>query len=320
MLNDDLWVIPSEPQVYSLARYLKDPVPNREKGDEILKNLTSVDAISMEFVSHFFACCQYIAQNQSSSSVSSSKTDDASSLANKTLNKIELIQAKGGLNSDDQGVEMRMVRNNSRSSEGSSSGFEDEGSEKSSSPQERLEKLQKFKMEDQYFEGKLVSPMKKAWLAIMRIDGGFGQLLGASLSKGLDGTKSWIASYLVWNRNTSVFMKNGIKNAIDDLKALIERLHPTELQDEYAIHFIIEALDCLYQKNNRFIQEGNASTKDLLGGEVQQKALMDLLGTLIPLHCGHNGWPSELEMEMISSWFEAIETVISGSNKNISMV
>lgn len=314
ILNDNLWTIPSEPQEYSLARYLKDPVPNREKGELLLKDFSSSDFISQEFVAHFCACCNYVAQNQSTSS--NPKPEENVSLASKTLSKIELIQAKGGLPGDEQGIEMNLVRNNSRSSE-ESSGMEEETNEKSSSPQERLERLQKFKMEDQFFEGKLVSPMKKAWLAIMRIDGGFGQLLGASLARGLDGTKSWLASYIVWNRNTSAFMKNGTKSAIDDLKTLTQSLHKTELEHEYAIQFIIEALECLYQCNVRFASEGCHALNSLAGSD---QGFQDLLGTLIPLHCGHNGWPSDFELEMVSSWFEALEVVKIQSQSNSSLV
>ena len=201
-----------------------------------------------------------------------------------------------------------------------------------------------------------LTPMTKVWLCLARLDGGSGQLLCQSMRWGIDGVRSWLASYIIWNASVghdSFLPSNRVnfQRTISDLKSLIDQIHPIELKNDSMVVFIQKSLVCIDARqqhyshlyatdrltvnsdvkgvvsdnmgssSSRSIQVDNSSNKGYqicrnvciietiqsIKSFIFKEAQVDQsrLGYLIPLHCGHNGWPSNHEINILVAFIKS---------------
>lgn len=124
----------------------------------------------------------------------------------------------------------------------------------------------------------------------------------------------------------------GLLRAIADLEQLSQRYYAVELGHESAVSFLIGALRAILRKCQRveqyWQQHHLPSLNDLEGNrrspafqssslslptscttghldEVQRVDWLshpDVLGHLLPLNCGHNGWPADAHMDQVTKW------------------
>lgn len=390
----------SEPAMYRVARYSKGPLPNAHQSEQWLLTLTnSSKPIPMEFITHFYACCIYIAEkaaHRQSQHLNRQKNANASTSgvnrgAFSTLTKIEMVQRKGGYCDEtstqsqtkntrvlvaDGPVEDSLQESliNEESEDGDSQrSFTNSTATPVADNQDqispeylyrlmrrlRMDELLSFKVENQSFHGQPVDPFQKAWYAILRVDGGFGQFLGQAVIRQLDALKCWVLSFVLWNHDElhAISSKSygrpviTATEAAEDIRKLREELHAEELQDDSALLFVQRGLLALAHRNSSIAEgkiimeesvsksgrdvESNLAVQPMAsygstGGiccdsdglcrpEILLRGVTDkrcckseavsidhlsttMLGKLLPLTCGHNGSPSVIELNGITSW------------------
>jgi len=134
--------------------------------------------------------------------------------------------------------------------------------------------------------GVQLSVLEKVWVVLGRTDGGCGELLGQAVAKGYDGVRNWACCFLIWSARATPDVllprsRTDLKQTISSLRELMN--NPTnELDDDPTLKFIIDGLEVLLLRLE--------ATKHLTDTMDSQMQLCDI-GSLIPLHCGHNGWP-----------------------------
>jgi hypothetical protein len=126
------------------------------------------------------------------------------------------------------------------------------------------------------------TPIQRIWTSLMRLNNGCGQLLGQSVGKGVDDIRAFLSCMLVWR--DGAWPDSSIPDScttpaqcLEDLRRLVEA-YPSVLGHNSSIQFVINTLEAVI---SRLVE-----TEEAKGEEKT-----NFLGTLITLHCGHNGWP-----------------------------
>ena len=131
-----------------------------------------------------------------------------------------------------------------------------------------------------------LTAIEKVWVALLRIDGGNGQLLGQVVGRGHDELRTWIACLLTFSHNSardpslpggSRSMKEGL---LEVKRVIKEQTIPMEIGIFSALQFVIHCMEAMTIR-------------------LDACAVDPSLGLCLPLHCGHNGWPSEHTLEIM---------------------
>jgi hypothetical protein len=291
------------------------------------------------------------------------------------------------------GIASALIRNNSMDS----SITDNNSNNNNNNKKMRLEDYLNMKLTDKYFEGKPLNPFKKVYAVLFRTDNGCDYLLGSAFTRGLDFFQSWITCYLCWNgrniikspsyipvitpppksgggaskssnKDIGKFFKRTVLHCIQDLKQIMEELHPNVLSACNELIFIIKALEILFAKNAyfsggeevHFHGSSSAASSSVYGksksvygdddrdddleasvplrasprstaaghpgdrshppSQQRQKSVnwekclqsegtflttadaKPILGDLLPLHTGHNGWLHSPDLKLMKAW------------------
>ena len=178
-------------------------------------------------------------------------------------------------------------------------------------------------------EASHLSPVEKVWLIIARTDGECGQLLGQAVVEKYDGIRAWVLSYMV--RHIALFdtlpataagRRNSSRKAsgIDIATPVTSPAASPLDQQTNHFFFLCIALELFQLKRNEICRHQHLPAAagyrmDFLPRTPPNSSNMrPTIGRLIPVHCGHNGWPSSDEMSQFSECFSEIEFVQDGDS------
>jgi len=146
-----------------------------------------------------------------------------------------------------------------------------------------------------------LSPLERAWMLMCRTDGGSGSSLIQAWCNGVNGIRAWLCSAVVWSARAAVYKDYERSKATSqfvsfgqvskELHTMIYKLHPgnNSLAQISSLCFVQEAFALLATRTSGTdIPEGQGP---LLGPN---------LGLLVPVDCGHNGWPGNVSLQAIS--------------------
>eukprot|EP01041_Mallomonas_annulata_P010249 gene10249-21380_t len=156
---------------------------------------------------------------------------------------------------------------------------------------------------------------ERAWVIIARTDGACGELLGQAFSKGFDSLRKWLCCMLYWSARSSpdVLLPRGktdLQGTVMALKELVEVRYKHEMRNDKTIHFLLEGLEALYTRQE--ILKREADSQDVL-------TQMRDTGHVIPLHCGHNGWPGNAAVGSLIRMLNIVNFEVSvDSSPNMS--
>eukprot|EP01033_Poteriospumella_lacustris_P006933 gene6933-4997_t len=127
-------------------------------------------------------------------------------------------------------------------------------------------------------------------------------------------SRTWMASFIVWNHgDTLALVDEGdpmaeIRRAISDLEFLTQVAHANEFRGSHEVNFVIKALRVLFKRNQYcFGHPPSSSSSSAASSEIDPFSHQHAktVGKLIPLACGHNGWPEDDDMKEISKWLQS---------------
>lgn len=138
-------------------------------------------------------------------------------------------------------------------------------------------------------------------MLLCRTDGGSGSSLIQAWCHGVNGIRAWVCSAVVWSARTAVFKDYERSKASSlflsfgqvskELQSMIGKLHPgnNSLSQISSLCFVQEAFALLATRVSGVdIPEGQGP---LLGPK---------LGLLVPVECGHNGWPGKAALQAVN--------------------
>lgn len=173
------------------------------------------------------------------------------------------------------------------------------------------------------------------WLLLAKAYGGCGQFLGQACAQGVDGIVTWVCVYLIYHENNTV--ADVYYGAADnDTESLIRQCHQLMTMQEFSqlsvplqndLTFVVEALKgfvgrrhalqtgsrtCLHRHGNplkigpsldAFYEFAARLVKwqklDCVSNPLSAISTTNDVGTLIPVHCGHNGWMADVNVSQV---------------------
>ena len=287
VIGDSTWLTVSMPRQYGLADFHGQAVPNTAEGggalsDQLLSAAGEGDALIEPFFAHLMACLQHVHRQYDEALLRDRKF--RSSDEGQTVDNTDApMDFDDDLCVDEDGVEMtEEAVANSLGSPISGRG----------------------------------RPYLRFYMTLARIHGGSGQLLGGALRHGLDGLRCWICSYIIWSSRSRPDVELpshslSLTLAISELNLLAEKDFSAELARDDSVSFIIKALEVVAKRGAdcaNGAQTGLAVASTCVASQVEDRdeALCgfgaDLgVGFVIPLHSGHNGWPTAQQLSGLRS-------------------
>eukprot|EP00602_Paraphysomonas_sp_CaronLab_P001552 CAMPEP_0185031342 /NCGR_PEP_ID=MMETSP1103-20130426/18760_1 /TAXON_ID=36769 /ORGANISM="Paraphysomonas bandaiensis, Strain Caron Lab Isolate" /LENGTH=795 /DNA_ID=CAMNT_0027566839 /DNA_START=592 /DNA_END=2979 /DNA_ORIENTATION=+ len=315
--------------------------------------------ITEEFVEHFAACCVNISRRASAEEISRSRSrcQPEADIARTNTSVTTSLEINGsGDDSDDEGVYFHPTTDIAGSTFPEAQEMESSVTTMIEAPRPSNNEPLSGQDRSVYPHNKWVqmevhcsksitdssmSMVEKFWLALSRADGCCGELLGQSVSHGLDGIRAWVACYVIWGGNTGSSdarvasfdtclpsSRTSVERAVQDMKVLIAQLRDSHQQPpgsesptipslydppvDACMLFIAEAMEVM------LIQQQQIASGDIRGlhlDGVSHLLLEDTtetmknarcrarlkLGQLISVHCGHNGWPHRDELNLLAN-------------------
>lgn len=133
---------------------------------------------------------------------------------------------------------------------------------------------------------------KKMWSVISNVQAEHGHKLGASVARGYDSFRSWLCSFCVWQQE---LVLEANRSNLDSSLEILSSLNINE-GDTCSNHifmcyqFVMLCLRLIVAKRS----------------EIFLPKLVHSVGKLIPVHCGHNGWLTEVELKCYESWLDGM--------------
>ncbi len=201
-----------------------------------------------------------------------------------------------------------------------------------------------------------LTPHTKLWVALARIDGGSGQLLGQAARAGYDGFRAWLCSMIVWSAagratpDSSLPRKRStLQQAVAELSEILAENESEFLGTKVEVTFVRDALQAVARRTEAPLSSRGSGAARRVGhrggeeeeevGDLEENAQLNgsgrpassvstphsrcceqpvmmassahsscshisnsagmtsaspapHVGHVVPLHCGHNGWPS----------------------------
>jgi len=139
-----------------------------------------------------------------------------------------------------------------------------------------------------------LAPIDRVWVALLRMDGGCGQLLGQIVAKSYDEVRAWLACLVLYTDKCAVDESrppsaSSPAEAVAQLRRLRE-LYPAALSDSPALDFVMDVLDAVLKR-------------------VAAAVDAPVPGTLLSLHCGHSGWPRPSVLDVLQRKIAALPDV-----------
>ena len=148
-------------------------------------------------------------------------------------------------------------------------------------------------------------PLEKYWIALARLNGSCGQLLGQAIGAKHchDSVRSWLCCLLVWEP-TAKFdgqlpsSSTNLQTCLKELTELVD-LYPESLKEDTAVQFILHTL-----RHIRMYLDDLASSKSSLITKASSTNTPLENTSLISLHCGHNGWPNYDSLDAMANFIK----------------
>ena len=143
--------------------------------------------------------------------------------------------------------------------------------------------------------------MSSLWTSLNRINGGGGYTLSHVAPRGYDAMRVLICNLIIWHNatlgNSSTNVLSSLDAAILELEAILAKYNPN--------HTLITTQDISFLiRGFRVVQHraiGNAQyIKTHFPNLAETNGIYNAVGSCIPLSCGHNGWPSEAALAVLT--------------------
>ena len=147
-----------------------------------------------------------------------------------------------------------------------------------------------------------LSPLERAWMLLCRADGGSGSSLIQAWCHGFGGLRAWVCSVVVWSARAAVYKDYekskaaslfvGLGQVSKELSTMIHKQQPgasSALSQLSSLVFVQEAFAMLATR---------AAATDIPEG--QGPLLGHKLGLVVPVDCGHNGWPGKPALQAVT--------------------
>ena len=138
---------------------------------------------------------------------------------------------------------------------------------------------------------------EKAWMILARTDGGTGQSLIQAWCGQYDGIRAWICSVLVWLARGPKY-SNPQFLSLEETATKIGNLLDPNLSRQGDTNSNAIAHSSLEFIRNALLLLSTRS-KDLHVVDKHGIAVPKRFGNIIPLHCGHNGWPGKVSLQAL---------------------
>ena len=140
------------------------------------------------------------------------------------------------------------------------------------------------------------------WMSLARIDGGGGYCLSHVIAKGYDVLRAWLCDMVVWNSHLlgiadrSINTIGTLQASIADIEAKLPSLVlvgcPITVDD---VEFLLRGLKLLLGRSKMKVKlSDNIDISE--SGRLQAD-----IGKVVPLNCGHNGWPAPLALAALTN-------------------
>lgn len=132
---------------------------------------------------------------------------------------------------------------------------------------------------------------RNIWSVVANIHSEHGHTLGASVQRGYDVFRSWICCFCVWQEQLVLGAQSNLGQSLHVLESYrSEDLETIPDQSCACLKFVLLSLRLIESKRP----------------EAFMAKCAPYLGQLIPVHCGHNGWPSDTELKSYDIWLNSL--------------
>lgn len=187
-------------------------------------------------------------------------------------------------------------------------------------------------------------PLEKVWIALARLDGNCGELLGQAASSRhcLDRIRSWICCLMTFSQNA--VLDSSLPRCRTDLETCIRELqdlvstYPRDLANDSSIQFVSGSLLALSSRLESIRETSGAIAGSYYSGISRRDIEMatpsssqgsygtdtpsglSSCGCLISLHNGHNGWPDAGDISAFCELLRksGLDIHLSGSSSSSS--
>eukprot|EP00602_Paraphysomonas_sp_CaronLab_P013816 CAMPEP_0185041582 /NCGR_PEP_ID=MMETSP1103-20130426/41078_1 /TAXON_ID=36769 /ORGANISM="Paraphysomonas bandaiensis, Strain Caron Lab Isolate" /LENGTH=770 /DNA_ID=CAMNT_0027581383 /DNA_START=370 /DNA_END=2682 /DNA_ORIENTATION=+ len=288
--------------------HAKDPVYANELNDDTVLCCTGGQLLSEDFVEHFAACCMHFFQH-------------ASPEAHRSVSH-DLVEE--GISNDD-GVSPDSFAPVQSCSHQESSRKHVYSSTQTQPKNEDVQPCVTMNSNNNWTE---------VWEVIARVDGCCGQSLGEAVVKGLDGIRAWVACFIIWGARRvplyTCFPSVGItvQESIRDINRLLYEIEDSRKQPGFTLQSVSSLNECMVFISKAFevilirqqqIASGYIRVPQINGmsdlstakakGAERDTGLS--IGHVIPVHCGHNGWPHDTELNILLHYLEEVKAINS---------
>jgi hypothetical protein len=158
-----------------------------------------------------------------------------------------------------------------------------------------------------------LTPLEKVFISLVRVDGGTGQLMGQALDNaaggGLDELRTWLANLLFWHiggrcATYDTLLPSSrvpLHVALQEIMYLRENF--PELNSDASVCYVADLLSSmpLPPGEDYYADSMQVSNSELNRsvGAVGSPSPNGPVGMVLPLHCGHNGWPPMSDLSLL---------------------
>lgn len=135
------------------------------------------------------------------------------------------------------------------------------------------------------------------WVSLGRIDGGGGNYLSHVIHKGYDTLRAWLLNLILWHPlllglDTPPALVS-LQQAIEDIEVKVGGYTVTDgLLTPTDLAFLLRGLKIVHHRAKQAATEASTASGERLG-------------RVIPLRCGHNGWPEPRALAALTNSIKA---------------
>lgn len=144
--------------------------------------------------------------------------------------------------------------------------------------------------------------MSSLWTCLIRINGGGGYSLSHVAPRGYDAMRMWICNLIVWHSATlgssSTTVCSSLDTALLELESILAKYnHNHTLLTTNEISYLLRGLRVVQQR----AIGSSEYLKQLHLHSAASNGISSSVGSCIPLSCGHNGWPSDAALALLTN-------------------